>query len=283
MYYSAPNPTSGKTILVFITSMGLLSAGSDCPAFGASEPRPYQLDLVQETVFAAAGLSFTLTGDYAVSRVHAPDPLTLNRDNIPYYDRIALDMHSRAAGTWSDRTRDISLAFPLLAAASVIGNGNRNTGRDAAIVLVMYAESNFLILGLTSLAKGTVQRSRPWAYNPDVPLDERRKRSAALSFWSGHTSTAFNSVVFAGTVFQAYHPDSPLVVPLWTAGLAAATSTAVIRVRAGQHFPSDVLAGAAVGSLTGWLIPRLHRVDAGTLRVSPTVSGAPGLGVNWAF
>ena len=40
-------------------------------------------------------------------------------------------------------------------------------------------------------------------------------------------------------------------------GGAAAVGT--LRVAAGRHFPTDVLAGAALGSLIGWLIPTVHR------------------------
>ena len=34
-----------------------------------------------------------------------------------------------------------------------------------------------------------------------------------------------------------------------------------LRVRAGRHYPTDVLAGAALGTFIGWLVPRLHEVD----------------------
>jgi len=40
-------------------------------------------------------------------------------------------------------------------------------------------------------------------------------------------------------------------------GLAGATSA--LRVTAGQHFPSDVIAGAGIGIVTGVAVPLLHR------------------------
>ncbi len=33
----------------------------------------------------------------------------------------------------------------------------------------------------------------------------------------------------------------------------------VLRVWSGNHYPSDVIAGAAVGSFIGWLVPRMHK------------------------
>jgi membrane-associated phospholipid phosphatase len=37
---------------------------------------------------------------------------------------------------------------------------------------------------------------------------------------------------------------------LWAGGTLLAAATGVFRVLSGNHFPTDVLAGAAVGSLT---------------------------------
>lgn len=46
---------------------------------------------------------------------------------------------------------------------------------------------------------------------------------------------------------------------VWGAGLATASSVAILRVAAGKHYPSDVVMGAAMGSFIGWLVPMLHR------------------------
>jgi membrane-associated phospholipid phosphatase len=255
------------------------------PHSSFSEPTrsPYHLALIRESVFATAGLSLSLAGDRVASRVESPDPLTLNRDHVPFFDRAALDMLSDTAGKWSDRTRDVCLALPLLAAASTLHDRSHESGGEMVTVLAMYIESNFLIYALTSLAKGTFHRSRPYAYNTELTVDVRREQNASLSFWSGHAASAFNGTVFACTVFQSYHPDSPLVKPVWALGLTAAMTTGFLRIRAGQHFPSDVLAGAAVGSFTGWLVPRLHRNESGRVAVIPMASGIPALVVSWEY
>ena len=43
------------------------------------------------------------------------------------------------------------------------------------------------------------------------------------------------------------------------AGAALATTTSILRVEAGQHFPTDVLAGAGIGIAGGATIPLVHR------------------------
>jgi membrane-associated phospholipid phosphatase len=40
--------------------------------------------------------------------------------------------------------------------------------------------------------------------------------------------------------------------------LGTAAAVGGLRIAAGKHFPTDILAGAAVGSLVGYLVPRLH-------------------------
>ena len=39
---------------------------------------------------------------------------------------------------------------------------------------------------------------------------------------------------------------------------AAAATTAALRVAAHRHFPTDVVAGAALGTAVGWVVPLLH-------------------------
>jgi len=44
-------------------------------------------------------------------------------------------------------------------------------------------------------------------------------------------------------------------------GGALAGATSALRVEAGQHFPSDVVAGAGIGMAVGVTVPLLHRGD----------------------
>ncbi|QWB22048.1 MULTISPECIES: bifunctional phosphatase PAP2/diacylglycerol kinase family protein [Streptomyces] len=97
-------------------------------------------------------------------------------------------------------------------------------------------------LGLASLAvntlgKRSVRRSRP-ALDP-VPLIRRLGRQPiTTSFPSGHAASA-----------AAFATGVALESPAWGAVVApVAASVALSRVYTGAHFPSDVLAGAALGA-----------------------------------
>ena len=48
---------------------------------------------------------------------------------------------------------------------------------------------------------------------------------------------------------------------IWAASLSVATLTGYLRYAAGKHHPSDILAGAVLGSFVGWLMPTLHESD----------------------
>ncbi|MBK6620167.1 MAG: phosphatase PAP2 family protein [Saprospirales bacterium] len=142
----------------------------------------------------------------------------------------------------------------------------------------IWLETNILTLGGTLFLKDAVHRTRPFVYNPDLPLGPKLKKNARRSFISGHTSLSAANSFFAARVFCDYFPQSrwkPLVI-----GLAAALPvwTGLERYLAGQHFPSDALAGYGLGALCGWLTPRLHllkKSEEGTMQILPFSEGSP--------
>jgi len=80
-----------------------------------------------------------------------------------------------------------------------------------------------------------------------------------LSFPSGHSSTAFAAAAAYLSVMQRrgiagrQAQETALL-------FATATTTAVLRVVAKKHFPTDVVAGAVLGTAIGWMVPQMHRI-----------------------
>lgn len=271
-----------RTVSLFLICVTVFPAISVSRCFARENASPFSLSVRWEAGFLAAGITLNAAGSYALSRVHAPDPGSLHRNGVPGIDRSALNFHSTEADNFSDITVKACVVLPFLAAAGTVCAGGRSAYADALADLVMFAESSLFTIGLTDLAKGVFHRSRPYAYNSSLPLGKRKERNAARSFWSRHSAAAFNGAVFAAYVFQKHHPESGLVIPIWAAGLSAATATAILRVRAGQHFPTDVVAGAAAGSLAGWLVPRMHLRASEHIRIISTTNGQPGIGIGIA-
>ena len=67
------------------------------------------------------------------------------------------------------------------------------------------------------------------------------------------------------------------VMPIWVGGISLAAATGALRVRSGNHFPTDVIASAAVGSFIGWLVPSLHRTGNSNFAVQPYSDGIGGI------
>ncbi len=83
---------------------------------------------------------------------------------------------------------------------------------------------------------------------------ERPDQSDRRSFPSGHASTASVGATLASQNFDDMGLTRPARVFFKTAMVAVGAGTAWARVEGGKHFPSDILAGAALGSFIGRFI-----------------------------
>lgn len=94
------------------------------------------------------------------------------------------------------------------------------------------------------LVKTIVRRSRPF-----IRLTQARVvglRAVGRSFPSGHTSQSF---FLAFLLIQHFHAPFWLAFPLY----GIAITVGVTRMYVGAHYPRDVLAGAILGSVWGYL------------------------------
>ena len=91
-------------------------------------------------------------------------------------------------------------------------------------------------------------------------------RPGGCSFPSGHTTAAFAAV---GALLFARAPRRMVA-----SALAVACVIASSRLYLYAHFPTDVLAGAALGPALGWAAVRLVDVCARRL---PRVEGRPAM------
>jgi len=131
--------------------------------------------------------------------------------------------------------------------ASRIGDGGAWLAVALALAGVGEAGRRVLVAGmlgatLTNLclvaSKRLVRRPRPLRLRADGPAAPDR-----WSFPSGHSANAFMTCTLLGLAF-------PWLAPLCG---ALAVSVAASRVVFGLHYPSDVVAGAALGSLSAGL------------------------------
>src|SRR5262249_35038838 len=93
-----------------------------------------------------------------------------------------------------------------------------------------------------------------------------------VSFYSGHTSWVFSLAVASGTVAQIR--GYRLAPGVWARGPRLAPATRYPRLGPDQHYFSDVLTGAIIGTAIGFVVPWLHRGSGG---------GGAAVPVAWSF
>ena len=127
-----------------------------------------------------------------------------------------------------------------------------------SLVLLFSKKRELKLLGLIMLAGLTVSfyvvsglkiliaRPRPFLVLTDVFLLAKEK---SMSFPSSHAATSF----MAATVLMTYFKRCAAVF------YSFAAAVAVSRVYVGVHYPSDVLAGALLGIVIGWMLLRTQK------------------------
>jgi membrane-associated phospholipid phosphatase len=126
--------------------------------------------------------------------------------------------------------------------------------------------------GVTGLLKRTSNHTRPSGGNNGFP--------------SGHSSNAFSSATLANRNLNSINMPEEVRMPLQVGNIVLATGVSWARVEGGEHNPTDVLAGAALGHfISAFLydafmgVPEHKRWE---LSVSPTKGGAM-IGVSFDF
>jgi len=176
------------------------------------------------------------------------------------------------------------------AAVDTVLSGFRD-GWDAAVVDgMMYAESLSLTLALNDITKLAVRRPRPLAYTEQAKINQQcaaigtpsyecgtiTSTDTQLSFFSGHSAIIAATTSTATYLAFVRAPHSPRPWITLAAGLLLTGFVSVERVRAGAHFPTDVIAGSLFGGAVGVLVPHFHRRKEEAPRVWIGLAPAPG-------
>lgn len=225
---------------------------------GMQAQSPYTLEASRELKLFSIGVGLFATGFILREEI---DPYTTDQlggfdhKAIVGFDRRATYRVSDAAARSSDLVRNIGIALPF---TLLIAQRPRS---EFGKVAVMMAETYSLVGGLTFFAKNAVQRARPFVYNQSVSIEEKQTIKAQYSFFSGHASIVSGLSFFTAQVFSDYYPESRLKPVVWTVAAVVPGVAACLRVRAGRHFPSDVIAGYVVGAVGGILVPVMHKTN----------------------
>lgn len=223
----------------------LLLIGAQLPAQGL------QADLTRDGIILGSGLAFAGLSELLLRAAPALIPLEpADIDQVNPLDREWMLPYSKQAETVSTILEYSSAALPVLMSLAY----DPNSALSSAVV---YAESLSLAFGAKNVLKYLFPRYRPYVYSGGAPgMDPSEDEQ---SFPSGHATIAFTAAAFSAYLYFQGLPQTSNYLPFVIANFGLAGLTASYRVVSGMHFLTDVLAGAAIGTFCGFVIPALVR------------------------
>jgi len=217
---------------------------------------PYETNWKKEIPFISAGVVTVGAGVYlgTLPPIFTLDELqTFNANDVNSFDRFATGNFSKTADHWSDIFLYSSQVAPALFLI------NKKTRKHRGRILAIYGEAAAINVGLTLIVKSIARRPRPFVFNPEVPVEMKLSRNARTAFLSGHTSITALNTFFVAKVYSDFFPDSKWKPFVWGTATVIPALTGYLRVEAGKHYPTDVIAGYILGATIGILVPQLHK------------------------
>lgn len=138
----------------------------------------------------------------------------------------------------------ISIGTPIIIYAVGLIEKDSTTKKKAFFIAESLGASVFISLAFKSIAK----RDRPYETHPEI---DNVTVESSYSFPSAHTSAAFATATSLSMAYQKWYVIAPSFLWAGTVGYS--------RMYLGVHYPTDVLAGAIVGSGSAYLCYKLNK------------------------
>lgn len=280
----APKLTTGVARIIapeLVSDGGIMLDGGLEPIVAKPSLSVYEVDLPSEIAITGGALGLSLMVDVIVkpslqgdlscrggvggSRC---DPSTLSA-----FDRYAVGKNSPGWALFSDIELFGALMLPVLyLGLESIVLPTKTPWGDFFTDLVVVAESMALTASLTTILKFSFRRPRPGRY---LAVDPSSAFDDELSLPSGHVSEITAALTALTTTIFLRHPQSQIRYTALGISIVLSGLSAIARVEAGKHFPTDVITGAVVGAFAGFVVPYLHRKKS---PIIPTAAFNPANG-----
>lgn len=217
----------------------------------------FKLSPVVESVCFGVGAVLTGTefalGKWVIPKSTEFDGKILDYNTVNGFDRWAMNDYSRPLHLTATGLEAAAILLPAILMTTSKNNW--------FTIGTMYAETVLLAYGTKELGKVLINRARPYMYFDGYPEKDIESGDWLCSTPSGHTTMSFAGATFTSYVFAQYFPDSPFKIPVIAGSLSLATGIGIMRILSGNHFLTDVLAGAAIGSAIGFVVPFVHTLN----------------------
>ena len=197
--------------------------------------QPFKLNAVNDGL--QLGLGATLSGSALIcdkfvhikNNEYNPDDWDIK--DIPGLEQMFMAPYSKPLHIVGTGTAGLAMLTPALFAIM--------PSSEWLTIGTMYLETLLFANGIKEWTKLLVYRARPYMYFDGYPQDKVEDGDWNCSFPSGHTTLAFAGAAFTTMVF-------------------CAALTGALRMASGNHFFTDVLVGAIIGTACGFAVPYMH-------------------------
>ena len=229
-------------------TIGLLTASTTIGVSQAPAEVRYRATWVDVAAVGATGVAGFLPRLLKLPS-GAPSCAPCNPADLPGVDRWVVGAHSTLARRGSD-----VLLIGVGGLAGYVSAHDRSP-QQARGNLAVLANSVSWTSASTAWLKVLVRRKRPVLYTSGAAAAAADLNNQQ-SFPSGHTSVAF--AVATSYLILANREHLPHRARNAAFLFGGAAGIGVLRVVGGNHFPTDVLGGAILGSGIGWLVALVH-------------------------
>ncbi len=216
---------------------------------------------------------------------------TLTDNDVPGIDRWALRQNPENV------VRNTKLSDAFLFSAQLLPFtlfAWKKYRADWLDITTMYLEAQALqgmLYGYAPFGPSGTDRFRPRVYYNEVDDRDRRSGNAQNSLFSAHVSTPSTGWYFCAKIVTDYNPDltGGQRALIYGAATVPGVITAVLRIKALKHFPTDTAIGLGVGAFSGIMVPEFHRWwqkrhARSMAMITPLYGdGAAGLGFSLVF
>ena len=213
----------------------------------------FKVNKLRSIIFLSSAAIVDLSNNYFDDKIlpdfDQNDINLLSGNDVPFFDRIAFQPESRKLKNWSDYSIYLTIGSTLVLVY------DKQDIKDNLLVLgeILLTQS-----AIVKWTKTITHRKRPFVYDKSISLSKKLENNSRHSFVSMHSSTAFATATFGYFYYLDNYGKNYYIAALL---FGSAAATACLRVASANHFPSDVVVGAIVGSGISYLLCKYHHAE----------------------